>query len=101
MGQPGDPAVTLFSPVPRPRLLVVAVVVTLLAMAPGIVEAQGSRDLGALVRTTARSTVGVVLDEIPTFMRDRITASLIAQPTSFWVARAHRQLQLTTYRLVF
>ncbi|HEY8076549.1 MAG TPA: lysyl oxidase family protein [Labilithrix sp.] len=58
-------------------------------------------DPGALVSVTMPSTVGVLLDEIPASMRDRVAASLLARPSSFWTARAHRQIVLTYYRLVF
>src|SRR5262249_43248543 len=61
----------------------------------------GAVDPGALVQTTANSTVGVLLDEIPANIRDRVAQDTIAQTNDFWVARATRQLQLTTYRLVF
>ncbi len=58
-------------------------------------------DPGALVNVTMPSTVGVLLDEIPAAMRDRVAASLLARPTTFWTARAHRQITLSYYRLVF
>lgn len=58
-------------------------------------------ETGALVRTSMDSTVGVVLDEIPTSMRARVAASLAAEPESFWTKRAARQVQLASYRLVF
>jgi hypothetical protein len=45
--------------------------------------------------------VGVVLDEIPDSIRDRVAAAIVARPEEFWVARAEAQLRLTTYRLVF
>ena len=85
----------------RRRSIGLLIVPLLLMTAPAVANAAPGTDPGALVRTTARSTVGVVLDEIPTFMRDRIAESLIARPASFWQERATRQLQLTTYRLVF
>ena len=58
-------------------------------------------DPGSLVATTATSTVGVLLDEIPASMRDRVAQALIARPPSFWTERARQQLRLTSYRLVF
>jgi hypothetical protein len=76
-------------------------VVVLAAIPAGSGTAAGSDQRGALVRTTMRSTVGVVLDEIPRSMRARVAATLIAKPSSFWRARARRQLRLTGYRLVF
>ncbi len=61
----------------------------------------GADDLGSLVRTTVRSEVGVVLDEIPSRMRDRVAAALSAKPATFWTDRARSQLRLTAFRLVF
>ena len=56
---------------------------------------------GALVRTTMDSTVGVVLDEIPEAMRDRVAAAIMERPEDFWQERAGAQLRLTAYRLNF
>jgi hypothetical protein len=61
----------------------------------------GSEDPGALIEVTATGRVGVMLDEIPTEMRDRVVASLLKKPTSYWIARAKQQLILATYRLNF
>ncbi len=58
-------------------------------------------DPGALIAVTMNSTVGVLLDELPASIRDRAAANLLARPSSFWVARARRQITLTTYQLVF
>src|SRR5215207_5702070 len=38
----------------------------------------GSEDPGALIEVTATGRVGVMLDEIPTEMRERVVASLLA-----------------------
>ena len=56
---------------------------------------------GALVRTTASSTVGVVLDEIPRAIRARVAKALIVEPDEFWMQRAVRQLRLANYNLAF
>lgn len=56
---------------------------------------------GALIKATMKSKVGVLLDELPAAMRDRVAASLIAKPADFWKTRARNQINLTTYRLVF
>src|SRR5215471_296210 len=64
-------------------------------------SAASAPDPGSLVRTTMNSEIGVVLDEIPQSMRNRVAADLIAKPASFWKDRAKAQLRLTTYRLVF
>ena len=59
-------------------------------------------DPGALVKTTMQSRVGVLLDELPEgALRDRAVTALLAQPSSFWEARAASQVSLTLYRLVF
>ncbi len=58
-------------------------------------------DPGALVRVTASSRVGVLLDELPASIRDRTAKTLIEKPESYWLERAKNQLELTTYRLVF
>src|SRR5262245_29173680 len=58
-------------------------------------------DPGALVSTTLASRVGVLLDEIPANMRDRVAQRLLAKPADFWLQRARSQIRLTTYRLVF
>jgi hypothetical protein len=80
--------------------VLVAVLVAGWATVTGASRASGS-DPGALVRTTAQSTIGVVLDEIPPSMRSRVAEALIARPASFWTDRAKVQLHLTSYRLVF
>jgi len=67
----------------------------------GAAGAAGSTDPGALIHVTATSQVGVLLDEIPDSMRERVAAALIAKPDSFYEARARRQLALANYRLNF
>lgn len=56
---------------------------------------------GALVDVSMSSTVGVVLDEIPPAIRDRVAGELLAQEDPFWIERATRQVELTDYRLAF
>jgi Lysyl oxidase len=56
---------------------------------------------GALIQVTTSSQVGVLLDELPEEMRDTVAAALIKKPASYYVARAKRQLALTSYRLNF
>nr|MBA3453963.1 hypothetical protein [Deltaproteobacteria bacterium] len=56
---------------------------------------------GALVSAKLTSRVGVLLDEIPLPMRDRVAQQLLAKTSDFWTARARAQIRLTTYRLVF
>jgi hypothetical protein len=61
----------------------------------------GSVDPGALIHITFDSQVGVLLDEIPESIRERVATAMLAKPASFWIARAKRQLVLATYRLNF
>lgn len=68
---------------------------------PGPTGPSTEQVVGSLVRTTTRSEVAVVLDEIPRSMRARVTEELLAEPDEFWTERAKRQLVMTTYRLVF
>ncbi|MBM4361413.1 MAG: hypothetical protein FJ104_01940, partial [Deltaproteobacteria bacterium] len=72
-----------------------------LALACGGSDEDASEDPGALVRITAKSRVGVLLDELPTDIRDRVAADLLARPEAFFIDRAKRQLALATYRLNF
>src|SRR4051812_6896911 len=58
-------------------------------------------DPGAIVDVTMSSKVGVLLDELPMSMRDRVANALIAKDPSFWTDRAKAQVNLTGYRLVF
>jgi hypothetical protein len=58
--------------------------------------------VGALIRMDMSSTVGVLLDEIPAGpQREAAAANALAQPASFWIARARSQVKDTGYRLVF
>jgi hypothetical protein len=63
--------------------------------------ATGSPEPGALIQLNLESQVGVLLDEIPASIRERVAASLLAKDDEFWVARAKRQLALANYRLNF
>lgn len=62
---------------------------------------EGALDPGALVQVNFSSQVGVLLDELPASIRDRAAETLLAKPDSFWMARAKRQLTLSSYRLNF
>ena len=63
--------------------------------------AGSSADPGALIHVTTTSQVGVLLDEVPESIRERVASALLAKPDSFYEARARRQLTLSTYRLNF
>src|SRR6185369_14543688 len=68
----------------------------------GAAGAAGSNgDPGALIHVTATSQVGVLLDEVPESIRERVAKALLSKPDSFYEARARRQLTLSTYRLNF
>jgi len=54
---------------------------------------------GALVRVTMRSQVGVLLDEFPASMRQRVADEVLRLPEEVWMARAARQIRLTRLRL--
>lgn len=56
---------------------------------------------GALVQVTMPGHVGVLLDEFPADMRDRVAEALMEQPEEEWLARARRQIRLTRLRLNF
>ncbi|MGC4087442.1 MAG: lysyl oxidase family protein [Polyangiaceae bacterium] len=56
---------------------------------------------GALVGVSMKSRVGVVLDEIPPEQRNAAASFYLAQPSSFWIERAKRQIRHTNYRLVY
>lgn len=63
--------------------------------------AKTQNDPGALVKVNISSQVGVVLDELPAAQRDRLAAQLLSKPSSYWTARAQRQLEHTNYRLIY
>jgi hypothetical protein len=56
---------------------------------------------GALLTVSAQSKVGVLLDELPEEMRDRVAETLLQKPDEFFTERAKRQLALASYRLNF
>lgn len=56
---------------------------------------------GALIAVSMPGRVGVLLDEIPEVMRDRVAGALADRPASFWDSLARRQVHLTERRLNF
>ncbi|HEY0463837.1 MAG TPA: lysyl oxidase family protein, partial [Polyangiaceae bacterium] len=62
---------------------------------------ESGTDSGALIQLSATSRVGVLLDEVPSSIRERVASALLAKPASFYEARARQQLILATYRLNF
>jgi hypothetical protein len=68
---------------------------------PQATDAPLSMPPGALVRVTMPGEAGVLLDEFPPQMRDRVARALIEQSDEMWEARARRQIGLTRLRLNF
>src|SRR5260370_36852395 len=57
---------------------------------------------GSLVEMEMRSTVGLLLDEIPAgALRDDAADHARHRGDAFWIEKAQRQIRLTNYRLVF
>jgi hypothetical protein len=60
------------------------------------------KDPGSLLAISMDSTVGVLIDEFPTpEAQARAVADLVARPEAFWRARIQRQIETTSYRLVY
>lgn len=60
-----------------------------------------SQHAGALVRVEMKSTVGVLLDEIPEQHRDRYAQEVMGKTFAYWADRAKRQIRLTSLRLSY
>lgn len=56
---------------------------------------------GALITISMQSQVGVLLDEFPDELRDRVAEELLAQANDAWLERVMRQVRLTRNRLTF
>jgi hypothetical protein len=56
---------------------------------------------GALVRVSVKSTVGVLLDELPVSQRDRAERVLVTKDPEFWLRRVEDQLRLTLNQLTY
>ncbi len=54
---------------------------------------------GALIQVSVESQVGLLLEDFPTEMRERVAAALLQQSEAEWLARAERQLRHTRLRL--
>jgi Lysyl oxidase len=71
-------------------------------IAPTIPETpEAVTDPGALIELTVESKVGVLLDEVPEAVRDRIAQGIMDKPDSFWLTRAQDQPRLTNFRFNF
>lgn len=58
-------------------------------------------DPGSLVTVTTDSQVGVLLEDFPAGMRDRVADALIAKDEAFWLERAKQHMRMTMVRLNF
>jgi len=56
---------------------------------------------GALISVSSTSDIGVLLDEYPSDVRDRVAQYALSRPDSYWREAVIRQLWMTAYRLVF
>jgi hypothetical protein len=56
---------------------------------------------GALISILMEGQVGVLLDELPELMRDRVVESLLERSQEEWQALVRRQVRLTSHRLNF
>ena len=57
--------------------------------------------VGALIDVRMDSQVGVLLDELPGSLRQRVATAMLARPASFWRARAEMQIETTAYQLSY
>jgi hypothetical protein len=80
------------------------------ATIPGVTEADAAAGEtadrvasppGALIAVQMNGRVGVLLDELPADMRDRVAEELAGQTETFWQELARRQVRLTMRRLNF
>jgi hypothetical protein len=72
-----------------------------MAPSPPTVPAEGADLPGALISVHMTGSVGILLDEYPEFMHDRLVTDLTARPDDYWIERAYRQARLTKLRLNF
>jgi Lysyl oxidase len=85
-------------------LICLALGVTAFVLLPSKARAQSASTAppGALIRMDMNTTVGVLLDEIPSgAQRDAAADWALSQDEDFWENRAATQVNLTFYRLVF
>ncbi|NKQ37169.1 MAG: hypothetical protein HF973_16330 [Chloroflexi bacterium] len=89
------------SPTPPPTPTAAPTAVSAAAPSPQSLNPSSPPPPGALIAVSIESSVGVLLDEFPEEMRDRVAEAIIAQPEDVWLARTQRQLRLTKNRLNF
>src|SRR6478672_336946 len=56
---------------------------------------------GALVQVKLQSTVGVIIDDIPEFAKEKVIQDYLKKDEKFWKTRALMQVEATLYRLVY
>jgi lysyl oxidase len=56
---------------------------------------------GALIQVSTEARVAVLLEDLPAELRDRAASVAIAEPPSFWIERAKRQIDFSYLRLTF
>lgn len=60
-----------------------------------------STNSGALIAVSMTSTTGVLLDQFPQSIKNRVIKDYLYKSESFWTARARMQVETTLYRLVY
>jgi hypothetical protein len=58
-------------------------------------------ETGALIKVSLNGNAGVLLDEFPQDMQDRVALDLIRKNNGFWRIRAQEQVETTLYRLIY
>jgi hypothetical protein len=72
-----------------------------LALAAIVAKAAPAVDPAALIKVTASGQIGVLLDEYPSDVRDRVATFALAQSDTYWTEAVVRQTWLAQYRLVY
>jgi Lysyl oxidase len=90
-------------PIPLNTRRLTCLVITYALIHVALVHSLSAADQapGVLITVMMRSTVGIVLDEVPAAMRDTVAASYLQQPDTFWQDRAKRQIEHTIYGLIY
>ncbi|MCA9692401.1 MAG: hypothetical protein KC636_22570 [Myxococcales bacterium] len=87
-------------PTDRRLLLIIGPALAFAATCGGD-EPEPELDPGAIVRVSAVSQVGVLLEEFPESARERIAGELVGRSPEWWMERARWQLRLTYIRLIY
>src|SRR5262245_11128524 len=65
-------------------------------VASSTMASTGGNQAGVLIDVAMKSRVAVLMDAVPASIRDRVADAVLAEPASFWEARARLQVGLTT-----